>query len=247
VGRTSISDFVLGPWKVRNGPMGGLHVCWRCNHCTVPLAFHESNVLCICKLYICNRRLVRVHVARLAFRPRQRRSYSPAFTVLANTHTHTHLVYSPVSSLRNCRLVLSTFKPSCCPVLLSQLPLSTYRHLKEMQERKKRGRHLGMDVLSVSCWYDRVEPLRNRQEQQSMENNSAVMQCCAAYCGLWVLRALTQAAGWHHGMHSGIGGMVFGTCCGHSCLPFLSWCAPFLRPCAPPPPAAFSPPDWTGW
>lgn len=55
----------------------------------MPLAFHESNVLCICKLYICNRRLVRVHVARLAFRPRQRRSYSPAFAVLANTHTHT--------------------------------------------------------------------------------------------------------------------------------------------------------------
>lgn len=99
------------------------------------------------------------------------------------THTHTHLVYSPVSSLRNCRLVLSTFKPSCCPVLLSQLPLSPRQR---DAGKKEAGAPFGYGraICFLLIRYDRVEPLRNRQEQQSMENNSAGTQCCAAYCGL---------------------------------------------------------------
>lgn len=155
--------------------------------------------------YICNRRLVRVHVARLAFRPRQRRSYSHAFAVLANTHTHTHLVYSPVSSLRNCRLVLSTFKPSCCPVLLSQLPLSP------------RQRDAGKKEAGAPFGYGRAICFllirsRGTAAQQAgtaehgKQQRSHAVLCCLLWPVLWVLRALTQAAGWHHGMHSAIQG-----------------------------------------
>lgn len=175
--------------------------------------------------YICNRRLVRVHVARLAFRPRQRRSYSHAFAVLANTHTHTHLVYSPVSSLRNCRLVLSTFKPSCCPVLLSQLPLSPRQR---DAGKKEAGAPFGYGraICFLLIRYDRVEPLRNRQEQQSMENNSAGTQCCAAYCGLscgCCVHSLRLQAGIMACIQPFRDGVrLFGTCCGHSCLPFPS-------------------------
>lgn len=121
------------------------------------------------------------------------------------THTHTHLVYSPVSSLRNCRLVLSTFKPSCCPVLLSQLPLSP------------RQRDAGKKEAGAPFGYGRAICFllirsRGTAAQQAgtaehgKQQRSHAVLCCLLWPVLWVLRALTQAAGWHHGMHSAIQG-----------------------------------------
>lgn len=177
----------------------------------MPLAFHESNVLYICKLYIyiyiCNRRLVRVHVARLAFRPRQRRSYSPAFAVLANTHTHTPCLLASqfVTQLQTSAFHFQAKLLSCPAEPTAVIDLSPPQR---DAGKKEAGAPFGYG-RAICFLLIRSRGTAAQQAgtaEHGKQQRSHAVLCCLLWPVLWVLRALTQAAGWHHGMHSAIQG-----------------------------------------